>query len=248
MLIDSGTTTLALFAAAGAAALTTSVLKLKSRLALSRAKHRSVGGHARLSRRLAGLISFYAYDESQIFRSDDPPEEIATARHAGFMRLAKLYAERYPQTMRLTADAKAGISDLQFTDTYRVPFQFRELVQRHLSAPAFVQSSQGVMLTDLDGNRFYDLTGSYGVNLLGYDFYKGSIARAVERAGELGPVLGSYHPVVADNVARLRAISGLDEVSFHMSGTEAVMQAVRLARYHTRRPHPGAFCGAYHRW
>jgi glutamate-1-semialdehyde 2,1-aminomutase len=104
------------------------------------------------------------------------------------------------------------------------------------------------MLTDLDGNRFYDLTGSYGVNLLGYDFYKGSIARAVERAGELGPVLGSYHPVVADNVARLRAISGLDEVSFHMSGTEAVMQAVRLARYHTRRTHLVRFCGAYHGW
>jgi glutamate-1-semialdehyde 2,1-aminomutase len=248
MMMDSGPTTFALFAAAGAAALTTSVVKLKSRLALSRAKHRSLGGHSRLARRLAGLVSFYAYDESQVFRSDNAPEEIATARHAGFMQLAKLYAERYPQTMRLTADAKDGISDLQFTDTYRVPFQFRELVQRHLNAPAFVQSSQGVMLTDLDGNRFYDLTGSYGVNLLGYDFYKGSIARAVERAGELGPVLGSYHPVVADNVARLRAISGLDEVSFHMSGTEAVMQAVRLARYHTRRTHLVRFCGAYHGW
>ena len=45
--------------------------------------------------------------------------------------------------------------------------------------------------------------------------------------------LGSYHPIVEDNVRRLRAISGLDDVSFHMSGTEAVMQAVRLARYHT---------------
>jgi glutamate-1-semialdehyde 2,1-aminomutase len=31
----------------------------------------------------------------------------------------------------------------------------------------------------------------------------------------------------------------MDEVSFHMSGTEAVMQAVRLARYHTRRTAPG---------
>src|SRR3954469_9002331 len=247
MMMDSGPTTFALFAA-GAAALTTSVVKLKSRLALSRAKHRSLGGHARLSRRIAALISFYAYDKSQVFRSDDPPEEIATARHAAFMRLAKLYAERYPQTMRLTATAKDGISDLQFTDTYRVPFQFRELVQRHLNAPAFVESSQGVMLTDLDGNRFYDLTGSYGVNLLGYDFYKENIARAVERAGELGPVLGSYHPVVADNVARLCAISGLDEVSFHMSGTEAVMQAVRLARYHTRRTDLVRFCGAYHGW
>jgi glutamate-1-semialdehyde 2,1-aminomutase len=40
----------------------------------------------------------------------------------------------------------------------------------------------------------------------------------------------------------------LDEVSFHMSGTEAVMQAVRLARYHTRRSHLVRFCGAYHGW
>jgi glutamate-1-semialdehyde 2,1-aminomutase len=61
-------------------------------------------------------------------------------------------------------------------------------------------------------------------------------------------VLGPYHPVIAYNVKRLRAISGLDEVSFHMSGTEAVMQAVRLARYHTRRSHLVRFCGAYHGW
>src|SRR5262249_40229155 len=39
-----------------------------------------------------------------------------------------------------------------------------------------------------------------------------------------------------------------DAVSFHMSGTEAVMQAVRLARYHTRRRHVVRFCGAYHGW
>ena len=33
-----------------------------------------------------------------------------------------------------------------------------------------------------------------------------------------------------------------------MSGTEAVMQAVRLARYHTRRSHLARFGGAYHGW
>jgi glutamate-1-semialdehyde 2,1-aminomutase len=33
-----------------------------------------------------------------------------------------------------------------------------------------------------------------------------------------------------------------------MSGTEAVMQAVRLARFHTRRTHLVRFCGAYHGW
>jgi len=54
--------------------------------------------------------------------------------------------------------------------------------------------------------------------------------------------------VVADNVGKLKHISGMDEVSFHMSGTEAVMQAVRLARYHTQRSHLVRFCGAYHGW
>src|SRR4029077_6606073 len=74
------------------------------------------------------------------------------------------------------------------------------------------------------------------------------IARGAQRVSELGPVLGSYHPAVAYNVARLREISGLDEVSFHMSGPEAGMQAVRLARYHTRRSRLVRFCGAYHGW
>ena len=64
----------------------------------------------------------------------------------------------------------------------------------------------------------------------------------------LGPVLGPYHPCVLENVNRLKAISGQDEVSFHMSGTEAVMQAVRLARYSTRKTHLVRFCGAYHGW
>jgi glutamate-1-semialdehyde 2,1-aminomutase len=104
------------------------------------------------------------------------------------------------------------------------------------------------MLTDLDGTEFYDVTGSYGVNVFGNDFYKECIARGSERVRDLGPVLGSYHPVIAYNVRRLLEISGMDEVSFHMSGTEAVMQAVRLARYHTRRSHLVRFCGAYHGW
>ncbi len=141
-----------------------------------------------------------------------------------------------------------GVSDLQFTSRYRVPFQFSAFVRRHLTAGVFLESSSGVTVTDLDGNRSYDLTGSYGVNVFGYDFYKECIERGSERVRGLGPVLGAYHPVTAYNVRRLLQISGLEEISFHMSGTEAVMQAVRLARYHTGRTHLVRFCGAYHGW
>jgi glutamate-1-semialdehyde 2,1-aminomutase len=230
-------------AAAGAAA-----TKGRQRLGLSRSKHPSLAGHVRWAKRIAGQIPFYDYGEDRFFRADDAPDNVATQRQDGFESLAALFAERYPKSRALTAETRAGLSDLQFTGAYRVPFQFSRLVRAKLGVGAFLQSSSGVTITDLDGNVFYDLTGSYGVNLLGNDFYKDCIAEAVEVAGPLGPVLGQYHPVVADNVARLIALTGLDEVSFHMSGTEAVMQAVRLAQYHTRRRKIVRFAGAYNGW
>ncbi|MBC8027484.1 MAG: aminotransferase class III-fold pyridoxal phosphate-dependent enzyme [Steroidobacteraceae bacterium] len=222
--------------------------RLQLRLELSSAKHRSLAGHARWSRRLSKLLPFYEFDESEFFSADDAPREIAQARRGAFMRLADLYSQRFPKTAAASAEVERNVSDVQFTARYRVPFPFSSYVRRHLKAGNFLQSSNGAEVTDLDGNRLYDLTGSYGVNVFGYDFYKGCIERGARLVADLGPVLGGFHPVLAYNVKRLREISGLDEVSFHMSGTEAVMQAVRLARYHTRRTHLVRFCGAYHGW
>jgi glutamate-1-semialdehyde 2,1-aminomutase len=224
------------------------LIRARRRLQLSLAKHRSLIGHPRISKRIAGLLPFYEYNESRFFSADDAPAEVVKRRCAGFARLAELYRTRFTKTIALTKDTREGLSDLQFTGAYRVPFQFSRIVREQLPVGTFVQSSSGVTVTDLDGNVFYDVSGSYGVNLFGQDFYKKSICDGAKTAGELGPVLGLYHPVVADNVQRLRKISGLDEITFHMSGTEAVMQAVRLARYHTGRSHLVRFAGAYHGW
>ena len=231
-----------------AAALALGLPALKRRLDLSRAKHRSLAGHSRLAKRLARLLPGYAYDEEKFFNCDGVSDEVAQLRRAAFDTLCAGFAQRYAKTLALTAQAREGLADLQFTGKYRVPFQFSPIVSERLKVGAFVQSAEGVSLTDLDGNRFIDLTGSYGVNVFGVDFYKACMDEGARIGAELGPVLGAYHPVVADNANRLKAISGLDEVSFHMSGTEAVMQAVRLARYHTRRKNIVRFCGAYHGW
>jgi glutamate-1-semialdehyde 2,1-aminomutase len=232
----------------GACALVLLLRKAWVRLQLSRAKHRSLAGHARMARRFAGLVPYYEYGEERIFRADGAPQEIAAARRGAFMRLAAALAAQSPKNAALTATVIDAISDLKFTSRYRIPFQFSRFVREHMKIGAFVESSSGVTITDVDGNRFYDLTGSYGVNVFGYDFYKECIARGSERVRDLGPVLGGYHPVLEYNVRRLLEISGKDEISFHMSGTEAVMQAVRLARYHTGRSHLVRFCGAYHGW
>ena len=234
--------------ALGAAALVAGVARAKSRLELSRAKHRSLTGHPRMARRIASLAPFYEFGEDQFFRCDGAPEDIAARRREGFLRMARLYEERFAETRRLTEEARGAISDLQFTDAYRVPFQFSRMVREHLRAGSFLTSSDGVVLTDLDGNGSTTFPALTASTCSAMTFTRSASSAASSTSGTWARCSGAYHPVVVENVARLREISGLDEVSFHMSGTEAVMQAVRLARYHTRRSHLVRFCGAYHGW
>ena len=234
--------------AIGLAGLAAAFPLARQRLELSLAKHPSLTGHSRMAQRVARLVPGYAYDEARFFDSDGAPAAVQAQRRAGFMRLAGQLRARHPLSTAMTQRARAGLSDLQFTSAYRVPFPYSDFLREHIAVGAFVQRTDGVTVTDLDGQTFFDLSGSYGVNVFGHDFYKNCIAEGSARVAELGPLLGSYHPVVVWNIEQLKNISGLDEVSFHMSGTEAVMQAVRLARYHTRRKKLVRFSGAYHGW
>ncbi len=222
--------------------------RLIVRLRLSRAKHSSLRGHARMSRRLARLIPFYEYSLDEALACDSAPTDVVERRREAFARLSRQLKSSATRTRQETDHLEPAISDLQFTNANRVPFQFRSIVRDALPVGAVSEATDGVRIRNRDGDWSYDVAGSYGVNLLGYDFYKKCIARGSERVQDLGPVLGPYHPLVRENVGAIRDISGLDEVSFHMSGTEAVMQAVRLARFHTGRRQLVLFTGAYHGW
>jgi glutamate-1-semialdehyde 2,1-aminomutase len=215
---------------------------------LSRAKHPSLGGHSRMAKRVARWLPGYSMGLEDACGVDGAPESVQQQRREAFQTLAQRLQTRAPRTLAASAGVAPGLPDLQFTSRYRVPFPFSALVKDELRIGAFWQSSQDVSLFDLDGNRFYDLTGSYGVNVLGLDAYKACMNQGMLDGRNLGPVLGGYHPLMPDVVQRLQAISGLDAVSFHMSGTEAVMQAVRLARYHTGKRYLVRFTGAYHGW
>ncbi len=222
------------------------ILKAVQRLQLSRAKNPSLGGHVRWAKRFTALIPYYSYTEDKWFNCDSAPDSVARQRKEALTRLGNDLINQSPLTLKQTEQTKPMISDLQFTSNYRVPYQFKTVLQKYIKTGSFWKESQGVWLTDLDGNRFIDVTGSYGVNLFGLDFYKATIQEGSDLVKDLGPILGSYHPCVLENVQRLCALSKKDEVSFHMSGTEAVMQAVRLARYHTAKTKIVRFCGAYH--
>src|SRR6188508_1261974 len=81
------------------------VPKAAARLRLSRAKHRSLAGHARLSRALSKLLPRYAYDDAAFFRADDADEAVAARRRAGFERLSRALWAAGPRTIARTAEA-----------------------------------------------------------------------------------------------------------------------------------------------
>ncbi|HUL73261.1 MAG TPA: aminotransferase class III-fold pyridoxal phosphate-dependent enzyme [Vicinamibacterales bacterium] len=200
------------------------------------------------SRRLANVTRRTDRVGEDFLLADGAPAAWLARRQRGLDELTEALRDQTPASIELTRQLRDGFSDLRFTDASRVPFHFAREARQRFNLRSVVTASRGPYLQQLDGRWTLDVSGSYGLNVAGFDQYKSWIARGWDRVKDLGPVLGPVHPVVADNVARLRDISGLDEVSFHMSGTEAVMAAVRLARFNTRRTLIVCFSGAYHGW
>jgi len=201
-----------------------------------------------LSRILSRWVKTNDYLGQEFFRADGADEATVIRRQQALDRLAAFFQDEHPRSVSWGNAIREGLSDLRFTDAGRVPFPFARVMREKFNLCSVVTASKGPKLLDIDGHWSLDVTGSYGVNVAGYDQYKEWMQQGWERVKDLGPVLGPLHPIVAENIAILKTISKLDEVSFHMSGTEAVMAAIRLARFNTRRKTIVCFAGAYHGW
>ena len=201
-----------------------------------------------LSRRLSDWVKTLSYSERDAWGADGAGERWVQLRKDAIDRLSAYVQTQCAKSIAWGNDIRGSFSDLRFTDANRVPFPFMRTVREKFSLCSVVTESKGPKLRDLDGNWSLDVSGSYGLNVVGFDKYKEWLDKGLEKVKDLGPVLGPLHPVVAENIALLKSISKLDEVSFHMSGTEAVMAAVRLARFNTRKKFIVCFSGAYHGW
>ena len=201
-----------------------------------------------VSRRLSGWVRSLDYLERDVWAADGAGERWVERRKDAINRLAAYFQSNCANSIAWGNSIRDSFSDLRFTDANRVPFPFIRTMREKFSLCSVVTESKGPRLRDLDGNWNLDVSGSYGLNLAGFDHYKEWMERGLEKVKDLGAVLGPLHPVVAENISILKSISKLDEVSFHMSGTEAVMAAVRLVRFNTRRKLIVCFSGAYHGW
>lgn len=116
--------------------------------------------------------------------------------------------------------------------------------------PLVIDRGEGAMVIDVDGNRFLDCMAGIAVNVTGYCHPK--VVAAVQKQSEKFFHICStdfYYSSFADlaeRLARMAPMTGDKSVFLTNSGSEAVETAIKLARYHTRRPYIIAFLGAFH--
>ncbi len=118
------------------------------------------------------------------------------------------------------------------------------------SYPLVAKSGRGIVVTDVDGNEFFDFSSGIAVTSTGH-CHPEVVAAIQKQAGELIHMSGTdfYYESMITLSERLSAIlpmPGPHKFYFGNSGAEAVECALKLARYHTKRPNIIAFLGAFH--
>lgn len=111
--------------------------------------------------------------------------------------------------------------------------------------PVYFASGDGAWVTDVDGNRYVDLVGSWGPMILGHAHpaVTSAVTDVVRHSSSFGAPT-TAETLLAEEI--LRRVPVAERVRFVSSGTEATMTAIRLARAATGRDLIVKFVGCYH--
>jgi 4-aminobutyrate aminotransferase / (S)-3-amino-2-methylpropionate transaminase / 5-aminovalerate transaminase len=117
-------------------------------------------------------------------------------------------------------------------------------------APVIAAEARGATITDVDGNTFIDFVGGVGVANVGHNHPR--VVEAIHEQADrflhtdFTVVAYELYVELAERLGALMPILGETRAAFFSAGTEAVENAVKLARLHTGKTAVIAFEGAFH--
>jgi len=133
---------------------------------------------------------------------------------------------------------------------------YNELRQAHVAqgpaniTPAVIEKASGAIMTDIDGKEFIDFAGGIGVNNVGHANPK--VVKAIKDQADQF-IHTCFHVGMYDSYIELaKKLNELvpgdfaKKTMFANSGAEAVENAVKVARYATKRPAIIAFENGFH--
>lgn len=116
--------------------------------------------------------------------------------------------------------------------------------------PLVVEKGEGVYIEDVDGNRYLDFTSGIATTSTGH-CHPAVVEKIISQSKKLIHMSGTdfYYPSEIKLAEKLVAItpgSHPKKVFFTNSGTESNEAAMKLARYHTKRPMYISFYGGFY--
>jgi len=116
-------------------------------------------------------------------------------------------------------------------------------------APFVMARGEGAVVEDVDGNVYLDCCAGIAVAATGHS-HPDVVAAITEQARRFLHISTDYYHeaqvALGEAIADIAPIEGRARTFFSNSGTEAVEAAIKLARYHTKRPNIIAFLGSFH--
>jgi len=117
-------------------------------------------------------------------------------------------------------------------------------------SPCYIAHGKGALVTDVDGNQFIDLTGGWGCLAVGHTHKKvvAAVKDQAEKYLHTDFTAVPYEPLVdlAEKLVKLAPGDTPKAAAFFNSGAEAIENAVKIARAHTKRPAIIVFENAFH--
>ena len=114
----------------------------------------------------------------------------------------------------------------------------------------FIESGQGAILRDVEGREYIDFAGGIGAMSVGHSHPKivAAIKSQAEKMTHCCIMINQYPPAIAlaEKLCQITPGEFLKKVVLFSSGAEAVENAVKIARYYTKRPAIIVFENGYH--
>lgn len=163
--------------------------------------------------------------------------ELPPVQQAFINELTARYTQKTAGSKHYTKQHRPHMADPHVVTGFRP-------TTKELVYPIVVNKSKGSRLWDIDGNEYIDVLNGFGSIMFGYqpDFMKEVMHRQIEDGYEIGP----QHELAGEVSELIRELTGHDRVALCGTGSEAVLETMRIARTMTGRSLIVAFSGSYH--
>lgn len=184
-------------------------------------------------------------DEKKVFERFGPYKPIETKKGGKLTeqqqkylnKLISDYNKKTPTSKKMTQEHRSHYSDPRTVSGF-LP------LWKEMTYQIITKASSGSKLIDVDNNEYIDVIMGFGQYLFGHNpkFIKDVITEQLDRGFEIGP----QSPIAGEVAKLICEFTGMDRAAFCVTGSEAVLGAMRAARTVTGKDKIVFFAGDYH--